>query len=122
MRMTAPAFDTSRFQDSLSEAGIRPREARGILSAVSDATEHLPSVDVLAAFKSDVRAELAGIRAELKTEIAAVRVEVAAVRADLAKSLEDQTWKRAQMVFGAFLLNAAAIAGVGLAIYNAVRS
>jgi DnaJ-domain-containing protein 1 len=101
--MSMPAFDTARFQDTLSEGGFTPVQAKSLLRAVSDVTDHLPSSDTLAAFKSDVRAE------------------IAAVRSELSKSLSDQTWKMAQMVFAAVLLNAAVVAGVGLAVYNAVK-
>lgn len=108
--MAVPAFDTSRFHETLAEAGVVPNHARAILRAVSDAVEHLPSADALAAFKADVRAEIAD-----------VRTEIGAVRAEVARSLTDQTWKLAQLVFGAVVLNIVAMASIAIALWNALR-
>ena len=112
--MDAPAFDTSRFQDTLSEAGIPLAHARAITRAVVDVTGHLPSTDALAAFKAELRAEISELRTELKTEIAGLR-------ADMHKALADQARWTVGVILGALLVNVGAMAGIGLALYNALK-
>lgn len=108
--MDAPSFDTARFQETLSEGGFSAAQAKSLTRAVSDATLHLPSTDALAAFK-----------AELQGEIAAIRTELAGLRSDLFKALNEQARWTATLVFGAVLLNGAVVAGVGLALFNALK-
>ena len=94
------AFDTAQVQDLLTEAGegaFSPTQARRLTRALSAATEHVPSRDGLDSFQ-------------------------ARVMEGVSSKLNEQTRWVAGLIFGVFLLNALTIAGVGLALYNALRS
>lgn len=120
--MDAPSFDTAKFQETLSEGGFSSTQAKSLTRAVADATVHLPSVDGLTAFKADLRADMAAIRVDLAELRSELKAEVAQLRADVFKALGEQARWTATLVFGAVLLNAAVVAGVGLALYNALKS
>ena len=96
-------------------------QAKSLTKAVAVATGHLPSTDALAAFKADVRQSIADLRTEMHSELGKVRTEIGALRADVFKALNEQARWTATLVFGAVLLNAAVVAGVGLALYNGLK-
>lgn len=112
--MDMPAFDTACFQDTRNEGGFSLVQAKSLTKAFVDATGHLPSVDALATFKAEVRQSLAELRTELKGEIAVLK-------ADVFKALNEQARGTPTLVFGAGLLNAAVVGGVGLALSNALK-
>ena len=93
------AFDTAHVQELLTEAGegaFTPTQARRITRALNAATEHVPS-----------REGLDGLQSRIMESV--------------ATKLNEQTRWVAGLIFGGSLLNALAIAGVGLALYNALR-
>jgi hypothetical protein len=87
------AFDTLRFSQRLTEAGLAPSQAAGAAAATAEAMGDLVAQlatkndlamlrqemnGAFAAFRQEVKAENAGFRQEVKTEIATLRQEVKA--------------------------------------------
>jgi hypothetical protein len=87
------AFDTLRFSQRLTEAGLAPSQAAGAAAATAEAMGDLVAQlatkndlamlrqemnGAFAAFRQEVKAENAAFRQEVKTEIATLRQEVKA--------------------------------------------
>lgn len=98
--MAAPAFDTLRFQQKLSEV-LEPRTATVMAEAFEEATRNFAAKSDLDALRQELKADGALLRQE-------VRSEIAALRAELSDKLRAQTFSLVAAV--------AAIMGVAVAV------
>jgi hypothetical protein len=126
-------IDTLKLARRLRDAGFNEAQAEAVADAVREGTESadLATRGDLALMTTELRSEIAALGAELRSEIAALRSElrsetaglgselradIAAVRSDLRAeiaTLKTELLSRMfQMVLGAVLVNAIAMAGL----------
>jgi hypothetical protein len=122
------AFDTLRFSQRLTEAGLSPSQAAGAAAATAEAMGDLVAQlatkndlamlrqelnGAFAAFRQEVRAEIAAQRQEAKGDAAALRHEVALDIAGMRRDMERlelrMTVKLGTMMAGAVALTAALV-------------
>ena len=122
------AFDTLRFSQRLTEAGLAPSQAAGAAAATAEAMGDLVAQlatkndlamlrqelnGAFAAFRQEVRAEIAAQRQEAKGDAAALRHEVALDIAGMRRDMERlelrMTVKLGTMMAGAVALTAALV-------------
>jgi hypothetical protein len=122
------AFDTLRFSQRLTEAGLSPSQAAGAAAATAEAMGDLVAQlatkndlamlrqelnGAFAAFRQEVRAEIAAQRQEAKGDAAALRHEVALDIAGMRRDVERlelrMTVKLGTMMAGAVALTAALV-------------
>ncbi|MFM8681122.1 MAG: coiled-coil domain-containing protein [Alphaproteobacteria bacterium] len=81
------AFDTLRFSQRLSEAGLGPAQAAGVAAATAEAigelVGQLATRHDLALLRAEMHGEMASLRQELRGEMASLRGEMASLRHDL---------------------------------------
>jgi ribosomal protein L29 len=119
------AIDTLKLARRLREAGFNEAQAEAVADAVREGTETTDLVTrgdlaltaaELRAEIAEVRAEVAGLRSDLRSEIAAVRGEIVSVRSELKTEIAalktDLLTRMFQMILGAVLVNAVAMAGL----------
>lgn len=85
--MASVAFDTLRFSQRLSEAGLGPAQAAGVAAATAEAigelVGQLATRHDLALLRAEMHGEMASLREELRGEMASLRGEMASLRHDL---------------------------------------
>lgn len=85
--MASVAFDTLRFSQRLSEAGLGPAQAAGVAAATAEAigelVGQLATRHDLALLRAEMHGEMATLREELRGEMASLRGEMASLRHDL---------------------------------------
>ncbi|MFM8991400.1 MAG: coiled-coil domain-containing protein [Alphaproteobacteria bacterium] len=85
--MASVAFDTLRFSQRLSEAGLGPAQAAGVAAATAEAigelVGQLATRHDLALLRAEMHGEMASLRQELRGEMASLRGEMASLRHDL---------------------------------------
>ncbi|MGE0257797.1 MAG: DUF1640 domain-containing protein [Alphaproteobacteria bacterium] len=94
------AIDTLKLARRLREAGFNEAQAEAVADAVREGAEgaDLVTKSDLALTTADLRAEIAALRSELRAEIAALKTELLT--------------RMFQMILGAVLVNAIAMAGL----------
>jgi hypothetical protein len=120
--MASVAFDTLRFSQRLSEAGLGPAQAAGVAAATAEAigelVGQLATRHDLALLRAEMhgemgklRGEMATLRNELRGEMASLRQDVDGLRretrADLAQLELRMTVKLGTMMAGAVAITAA---------------
>lgn len=73
--MSAPAFDTLKFQQRLSEV-LEPRTATAMAEAFAEATQNFATKTDLDVLRQELKAEMALLRQELRAEMSGLRAEV----------------------------------------------
>ena len=123
------AIDTLRLARKLREAGFNEAQAEAVADAVREGAESadLATKGDLALTTAELRAEIAELRSEMRAEFAAVRAEmremeqrlilritneIAGVRNEIAALKTELLTRMFQMILGAVLVNAIAMAGL----------
>ena len=126
--MATVAFDTLRFSQRLTEAGLTSAQAAGAAAATAEAigdlvgqlsTKHDHAMlrqelktDV-SALRQELKADAAALRQELKTEVSLLRqemvVELSGMRRDMQQLELRMTVKLGAMIAGAVALTAALV-------------
>ncbi|MBM3478237.1 MAG: DUF1640 domain-containing protein [Alphaproteobacteria bacterium] len=120
------AFDTLRFSQRLSEAGLGPAQAAGVAAATAEAISQLVGQlatrhdlallraqmhGEMASLREELRGEMASLRGELRGEMASLRHDLDGLRrgtkAELAQLEMRMTIKLGTMMAGAVALAAA---------------
>jgi DNA-binding transcriptional MerR regulator len=101
------AIDTLKLARRLRDAGFNEAQAEAVADGVREGTESANLV---------TRGDLALTTAELRSEIAELRAEIAALRSDLKAEISalksELLGRMFQMILGAVLVNAIAMAGL----------
>jgi ribosomal protein L29 len=122
-------IDTLKLARRLRDAGFNEAQAEAVADAVREGAEggDLVTKGDLALTTAELRAEIAELRSELRAEIAELRSEIAGVqselkaeiaavrselKADIAALKTELLTRMFQMVLGAVLVNAIAMAGL----------
>lgn len=113
--MASVAFDTLRFSQRLSEAGLGPAQAAGVAVATAEAigelVGQLATRHDLALLRAEMHGEMASLRGELRGEMASLRHDLDGLRretkAELAQLEMRMTIKLGTMMAGAVALAAA---------------
>ena len=126
--MAAVAFDTLRFSQRLTEAGLTSAQAAGAAAATAEAigdlvgqlsTKHDHAMlrqelkADAAALRQELAADAAALRQELKTEVSTLRqemvVELSTLRRDMQQLELRMTVKLGAMIAGAVAVTAALV-------------
>jgi hypothetical protein len=126
--MTAVAFDTLRFSQRLTEAGLAPPQAAGAAAATAEAlgdlVAQLATTHDLAMLRQEMKGEMGELRQEPKGEMSVLReewkAESAALRREVGGQIEGlrrdmtqlelrMTVKLGTMMAGAIALTAALV-------------
>jgi DNA-binding transcriptional MerR regulator len=104
-------IDTLKLARRLRDAGFNEAQAEAVADAVREGTESadLVTKSDLALRTAELRAEIAALGSELRADIAAVRSDF---RAEIATLKTELLGRMFQMVLGAVLVNAIAMAGL----------
>jgi hypothetical protein len=109
--MASVAFDTLRFSQRLSEAGLGPAQAAGVAAATAEAIGELVGQLATRHDLALLRAEMHGEMGKLRGEMATLREDVDGLRretrADLAQLELRMTVKLGTMMAGAVAITAA---------------
>jgi len=113
--MASVAFDTLRFSQRFSEAGLGPAQAAGVAAATAEAigefVGQLATRHDLALLRAEMHGEMASLRQELRGKMSTLRQDLDGLRretrADLARLELRMTVKLGTMMAGAVALAAA---------------
>jgi chromosome segregation ATPase len=138
--MAAPMLDTLKLARRLAAAGMPAEQADGVAEAIAegfgeqlatkaDIAELRAEIEGLrVATKADIaelragtQADIAELRAGTKADIAELRAEIVALGGNLRNEIAALRTATVQWIVGAVLLNAAMLAGFGIAIWNLPR-
>jgi len=91
--MASVAFDTLRFSQRLSEAGLGPAQAAGVAAATAEAigelVGQLATRHDLALLRAEMHGEMGKLRGEMATLREELRGEMASLRQDMASLRQD---------------------------------
>lgn len=113
--MAVPMLDTLKLARRLTAAGMPPEQADGVAEAIAEGfgEQVATKADV-----NELRAEIESLRMSTTAEFKSVRADIVALGGSLRNEIAALRTATVQWIVGAVLLNAAMLAGFGVALWN----